>query len=87
MTGSAAALVSFGSARASCGQASLAYVYSRQGSDVYRCAMDRGGCERTVKHRRMTGSDACGIVIAVKGAQLGQWQPCKLAAKGSVEKQ
>jgi hypothetical protein len=59
-----------------CGQASLVYVRSRMGGDIYRCAVERGGCERTVKHRRIPGSAACAIAIVVRGAQVGPWLPC-----------
>jgi hypothetical protein len=67
----------------SCGQASLVYVHTRKGGDIYRCAVEGGGCERTIKHRKMMGSDACGIGTVFQGAQTGPWLPCPaLAAKG-----
>jgi hypothetical protein len=67
----------------SCGQASLVYMRSRMGGDIYRCAVERGGCERTVKHRRMPGSAGCRIATVVRGAQTGPWLPCPaLAPKG-----
>ena len=54
----------------SCGQPSLVYVSARQGGDIYRCALERGGCERTVKHRKRRDSGACGIVLVTHGADL-----------------
>jgi len=62
----------------SCGQTNLMFVQSRRGSDIYLCAMEQGGCERMVKHRRISGSASCGIATFVKGAQVGEWQRCAL---------
>ena len=67
----------------SCGQPSLVYLTSRQGGDVYRCAVEHGGCQRTVKHRRITGTNSCGIVTVVKGAQIGRLAAMREAARPS----
>jgi hypothetical protein len=60
-----------------CGQPNLVYKRPGQHGDIYRCAIERGGCERTVLHRRRKGQQACGITAILNFGELGMWKPCE----------
>lgn len=65
-----------------CGKMNL--VYKRPGlcGDVYRCAAELGGCERTIVHRRRKGGDRCGLTAVLNFGQFGPWSPCASAGAG-----
>jgi hypothetical protein len=59
-----------------CGQLNLVYKRPGLSGDVYRCAGELGGCERTIVHRRRKGDPRCGVVAVLNFGHVGQWNPC-----------
>jgi hypothetical protein len=59
-----------------CGQLNLVYKRFGLSGDVYRCAAELGGCERTIVHRRRKGDTRCGVVAVLNFGHVGQWNPC-----------
>jgi hypothetical protein len=62
-----------------CGQLNLVYKRPGLSGDVYRCAAELGGCERTIVHRRRKGDTRCGVVAVLNFGHVGQWNPCMQA--------
>ena len=67
-----------------CGQLKL--VYKRPGlcGDVYRCAAESGGCERTIVHRRRKGEQTCGVTAVLNFGHFGPWNPCLTGGEESA---
>ncbi|HTS29199.1 MAG TPA: hypothetical protein VMH81_25175 [Bryobacteraceae bacterium] len=63
-----------------CGQLNLIYKRPGLSGDVYRCAAELGGCERTIVHRRRKGDTQCGVVAILNYGHFGAWRPCLPAA-------
>ena len=59
-----------------CGRTNLVYKRPGQHGDIYRCAVEAGGCERTVIHRRQRGKPECGVAAVLNFGQFGPWRPC-----------
>ncbi len=59
-----------------CGQMKLVYKRPGLSGDVYRCAAELGGCERTIVHRRRKGGAQCGVTAILNFGQFGPWNPC-----------
>jgi len=59
-----------------CGRPNLVYKRPGQHGDIYRCAAEWGGCERTILHRRQKGKLACGITPILNFGALGAWKAC-----------
>ena len=66
-----------------CGQLNLVYKRPGLSGDVYRCAAELGGCERTIVHRRRKGDSRCGVVAVLNFGHVGQWSPCVPAVQGT----
>jgi hypothetical protein len=56
-------------------------VYKRPGqhSDIYLCAGESGGCERTILHRRQKGKSVCGITPILNFGELGKARSVSLS--------
>jgi len=63
------------------------FVYKRPGlsGDVYRCAAELGGCERTVVHRRRKGDPKCGVAAVLNFGHFGPWDPCVPAGPAAAD--
>jgi hypothetical protein len=62
-----------------CGGPNLVYKRPGQHGDIYRCAGESGGCERTILHRRQKGQSACGITPILNFGELGTWRACSVS--------